>query len=175
MTEPPNHAYYRPKHGRWEGEYRFTVLSVRALFAGSMGLADKLSFATMGLFCRVFGAFRIETRVDASFLDTHRVFHTTRLSKWGLVLQTSEEWFDLAEDGRSVVVTGAMRTLPLRFIERPYRDSHASIDDTGGYASYEFVWGGARLLQRSYPEGEALRFEQDVDGCRGAFVLRRRA
>jgi hypothetical protein len=172
MIEPPTHAYFRPKHGRWASDYVFSVESVRTLFCGTMGFLDKLSFAMLGLLCRLLGSLRIETMVDASELSHARIYHTTRVSKWGVTLQSSEEWFDLGTDGRSLAVTGAVHAMPFRWIDRPYHDSSGQIDESGQRASYEFAWAGSRVLQRSTPEADGLRFVQELDGCRATFVLR---
>lgn len=172
MTEPPSHAYFRPKHGRWAGEYVFAVESLRALFAGAMGRQDKIGFAALGLLCRVLGALRIETTVDASALLEGRVHHTTRISKWGIPLQSSEESFALGADGRTLAVTGAVRTVPLWWLARPYRDSRGEVDEAGQCASYELAWSGSKIVQRSTPDGDALGFVQEADGCRATFVLR---
>lgn len=173
MTEPPAAAYFRPKHGRWAGEYRFATESLRAVLLGSAGWFDKSAFLAVSALSRVFGALRIETTVDASAVEDGTVYHTTRISKWRVPLQASEEWFAFAPDGRTFVVTGAVRMAPLWWRARPYRSSSGEVDDAGRCASYRLAWPGAALRQRSAPDGDALRFEQETDGCRGSFVLRR--
>lgn len=173
MTEAPASAYYRPKHGRWVGEYRFTTESLRAVLFGPAGWFDKLAFLGVSVLTRLFGALRIETTVDASDVARGRVYHTTRISKWGMPLQSSEEWFTFAPGGRTFEVTGAVRMAPLWWMARSYCNSSGEVDDAGRCASYRLEWRGAALRQRSAPDGDALRFEQLTDGCRGAFVLRR--
>ncbi len=173
MIEPPASAYFRPKHGRWVGEYRFTTENLRALLVGSAGWSDKVAFLGVSVLTRLFGALRIETRVDASAVEHGTVYHTTRISKWGVPLQASEEWFAVAPDGRTFEVSGALRMAPLWWLARPYRGSSGEVDEAGSRASYRLAWAGAALRQRSAPDGDALRFEQETDGCRGSFVLRR--
>jgi hypothetical protein len=175
MTERPTHAYFRPKHGAWSGEFVFTLESLRALFAGSMGLVDKIGFAMLGWVCRVLGPFRIRTTVDASRIEEGRVGHTTHVSKWGVPLMWSVETFALGADGQTLEVDGVVRSGTWLWIGRRYRESRGRVDDDGLHASYEFAWAGAKLRQRSTPEGDGLRFAQELDGCRASFVLRRSA
>lgn len=173
MSEPPGYAYFRPKHGRWTGAYVLTSESLRALFSGSMGFFDKLTFALLGLVCRVLGPLRIETSVDASKLEDARVYHTTRVSKWGLPLMWSEEWFTFDAEGQTFAVSGGVRSLPFGWVVHPYRESHGTIDDKGQCASYDFRWAGSRVRQRSNPRPDGLQLVQELDGCRATFVLRK--
>jgi len=96
--------------------------------------------------------------------------HTTRVRVWGLESFTTEERIELADDGRSLRMTGVQTP---RF-GRPERyEASGSIDETATRATYEITWLGCSLVQRTRIVPEGLELTQDTAWSHAEVLLRR--
>jgi len=175
--EPPNLAYYRAVEGAWAAPLEFVVTDWRAFWAGPMGLIDRLSLLAMLCTSRLFGAFLIETSVDATTATARdQVIHTTRVTKWGMTLLRSTETLSLSPNGRDLSMRIELRVWPTRWRVRAAPPAPATVDATAHHATYRFPWFGTEMRQRAErsADGSTVTLTQETDFLRGVQVLRRR-
>lgn len=172
--ELPNHAYYRPLHGRWRSPFQFEVTHWGAFWACPMGLMDRLRVLSMTAAPRLFGPLTIETEVDYATRGAQgEVIHKTRITKWGATFLRSDETFSLHKNGRDLAVRGEQRLWPTPWRVQEFVGGHASIDESGTRATYVLPLLGTQMRQTTQVEQDGVRITQETEWSRGVQMLRR--
>lgn len=166
MSSPadgPALRYYRSLVGRWSGDFTLAVTDPAALAALPWRVR------AMGLFARLDGRLRMATTLAE--VDARTFAHTTRVTKWSVVVLQSEETITLADDGWRLRMAGVQR--PRGAPVEPYAGD-GEIAPGGDAATYAIQWAGAPMTQRTHVVAEGLRLTQETAWSRASVVLRRR-
>jgi hypothetical protein len=148
----PNRAYYRAVTGRWSAAFALVITDWAAFRRSAMSAPNRLSVLSLLLAQRLFGAFRLDTSVDAGGGD--EVVHTTRVSKWGVTLLRSIERIRLAPNGRDATMRIEMRIAPAFWRIRIETDTPVVVDASASRASYRFTWFGVPMRQEAERNGD---------------------
>jgi hypothetical protein len=158
----PAPRYYASLVGSWEGRFRIRITN-RAELA-RLPVLTRLT----GNAAHLAGAMWMQTTLEG---EGRSFRHTTRVSAWGLESFTTEETIELADDGRSLRMTGVQTP---RFGKPEHYDASGSIDETATRATYEITWLGGPLVQRTRIIAEGLELTQDTAWSHGEVLLERR-
>ncbi|MFI5299796.1 MAG: hypothetical protein ACHREM_17045 [Polyangiales bacterium] len=170
----PNHDYYRANHGRWRAAFHFRVTDWRALLASQLRVRDRLRVVALAILPRLVGPLVLETTVDyASDGERGLVIHTTRFTKWGLVLYLGVERLTLDPNGRDVSIAREERFPPSRAWRPVPGENRAEVDPSGLRAAYAFELFGAKLVQTGEIVEEGVRIVQTTAWSAADQVLRR--
>lgn len=134
MTDPagPAQRYYRSCTGRWRGAVRVTVTDPHALRTGGMGWLDRLGLRLLARWPSWLGPVEMHTTVTAG--PDREILHTTTFRWRGVPLERSREVFRIAQDGRTLQVTGDVQ-------------GSGRVADCGLRARYRLRWWGVEVEQ----------------------------
>jgi hypothetical protein len=158
----PASRYYVSLVGSWEGRFR-----VRITNRAELARLPMLTWLT-GNAAHLSGAMWMQTTLEG---EGRSFRHTTRVSAWGIESFTTEERIELADDGRSLRMTGTQT----RRLARPgHYDAKGSIDEAATRATYELTWLGSPLVQRTRIVPEGLELTQETAWSHAEVLLARR-
>ena len=132
--------YFTVARGTWEGEFRFRIISWPRFRADRIGLRNRFLVYGMAAMQKLFGAARIDSRIEASpdegsfGVARNRV----RIWKFGVTLYLLEEAYHLNEDGSNVQVRARERFGPIPFLLRTTKE-HLAIIHTDGMSSTYYI------------------------------------
>ena len=168
MTDGSARRYYRAMEGRWRGRLALTI-DLGALATASLGTFDRLAWRFSAWSGRALGPPWLETSVDAT---GDAVIHTTRVRQLGASAASGLETITIDPDGRRFVLRGTHRFAWAPWRGRPVEGTGEVAEDARG-ARYAFDYLGARLVQTTRVEGEALVVRQETAFSLGEARLER--
>jgi hypothetical protein len=154
----PAHRYYGSLVGSWRGPFVLSVTNAEAARA----VPFPLRMAAW------VGSFTMSTTLSGSG-NTYE--HTTRVHRLGMTLMRTRESIDIAEDGKSFVMSGEQD--PSIGPKVPYEGT-GEIDDGATGATYRITWAQMPLTQTTRIVPEGLELLQETAWSRGFVLLRRR-
>lgn len=158
----PASRYYASLVGSWEGSFR-----VRITNRAELSRLPMLTWLT-GNAAHLSGAMWMQTTLEG---EGRSYRHTTRVRAWGVTSFTTEEDIELADDGRTLRMTGVQTP---RFGKAERYDATGSIDEGATRATYEITWLGSPLVQRTRIVTEGLELTQDTSWSHAEVLLARR-
>lgn len=164
MEEGPSRRYFGSLLGRWAGDFTLSVTDPKAL----AGLA--LHVRAVALFARFDGRLRMVTTLAER--DRRTFHHTTRLTRWGALVLSTEETITLDADGRRLRMAGEQR--PRFAAVVPYAGD-GEVAPEGDAVTYEISWAGMPLTQRTRIVHEGLLLTQHTAWSKASVLLRREA
>lgn len=159
MHESAASRYYLSLLGAWRGSFTFELTSRAALRASK---ASKFAIEWMGTMSRLTGASVMSTTLTKANESGRSFNHTTRVAKWGVTVFSSAEVIEVADDGRSLHMSGEQGYGP--FGNTPYA-CPGTIDEASTGAEYVIPWLGTTMVQRTriLDEGRTLELTQKTD------------
>ncbi|RNC81909.1 MAG: hypothetical protein ED559_09025 [Phycisphaera sp.] len=176
--EAPNKVYYfEIAKGVWAGTFRFRMKSWSEFWRSKNSLGNKLIFAAIGVWQRLFGNSKMYSKIDiypdrgeAGVARNH-----VAISRFGIRLFTSDEDYILSPDGTGVTVDAHVRFGPIPFLFREHDVYPAEVYD-GGYRNLYFM----KLLKtrplgkyRVSPDGNEVQSHMEWSWAEAEEVLQR--
>lgn len=153
--------YYDALTGAWSGHYHLQVRDRKAL--STLPARVRLT----GFMAGVDGNMTMSTTLQR--IGNGVYSHTTRMSRFGIPLLTSDEKITISGDGTEFVISGQQR---MPFWREPFEGT-GSIDEDALGADYPISWLRQPLRQRTRVQPEGLLLTQETSWSFASVLLRR--
>jgi len=167
-------AYYAPLHGKWRCELELVITDELALRNAKVSAFDRLRIRSTVWMRKLLGPLTMSTTLDYETSgDAGVIFHTTRVSKWGITLLSSEESFTVEATGRDFAMRGSQCMIPTYWHAQSFGEGRGSVDESATRATYSFTWMGGPMLQETVATKDTVTMTQTTPFSRGVQRLRR--
>ena len=170
MQGAPHLRYYTRNLGEWDWVVDLRIESFAGLLRSDQSLAGKSRLLGSWLVTRLFGGFRLWTRVEVDE-PNRRVLHDTEFRKWGVVWFRGRETMHLLEDGRALHIEGEQFIWPRMAKALPFGPFAGRVLESSTEAEYGFEVFGVPCQFRSQLDGELGVMHFEGEWLRGSFEL----
>lgn len=173
VEETPAVRYYRHHAGRWRGALTLRITDWRTFFAARIPWFERLQLIALALTPEALSP-TMHTTVDLEPLERDgEVAHTTALTRFGVTLYRSQEWFRLRADGQGMDLRRVQHPFPRLGSALPEDHGAGHVEPDGRHARYDWSWYDRRLDQRTAPRGDGLEIVLRSDWSEARVWLRR--